>query len=83
VSFFNVIHEFLGKDKQLALRAQCGNMLCKRIFELKNPVFPLPEIVFCPPCTMRMNEGIQQWLHANTGKTKGNFHITEGYSRGD
>lgn len=74
------IPNLIGVDGKMIIRAQCAGFTCKRIFEVKNPVFPLPEAIICPDCEVRFNEGIVQFVHANSGRTKGGFHLTDGYS---
>lgn len=74
------IPALIGANGVMIVRALCGAFNCRRIFEAKNPVYPLPDTLICPQCEARFNEGIVQFVHANSGKTKGGYHLTDGYS---
>lgn len=74
------IPNIIGAGGKVIVRAQCAGLTCKRIFEVKNPVYPLPELLICSDCEERMNEGIVRFVHANSGRTKGGFHLTDGYT---
>lgn len=73
--FFHIEHG------RLVAKAQCQAFNCGRIFEIKHPDRPLPEMLVCPTCEQRFNWGIKEWLHANTGQVEGNFHLIDGYSK--
>jgi len=74
------IPNLIGANGKIIVRAQCGGFNCRKIFEVQNPVYPLPDTLICPDCEARFNEGIVRFVHANSGRTKGGFHLTDGYS---
>ena len=79
--FKDLVHFFDKKDGKLVFRVQCQAFNCSRIFELKNPHAVLPDVPVCPVCEQRFNQGIKEWVHSHTGKTKGNYHLIDGYSK--
>jgi hypothetical protein len=64
-----------GEPKRIT---KCGGFACGKFFEVRGSV--VPDIPICPTCAARINEGIVRNLHAHTGKIKGGFHATDGYS---
>ena len=61
---------------------KCGGFACNNVFQVRDSN-EKPCIFICNSCEEKFNQGIVEYVHANTGKTKGNFHLTDGYSKGD
>jgi hypothetical protein len=80
MSIVNNIRTYFSGGKLIA-KAKCGGFGCGKVFELTKPLNALPDILICPECEERFNRGITQWVHANSGRVGGNFHILDGYSK--
>lgn len=76
MNIFDEIRRVLGGKPALAVK--CGGLGCPNYVEVGDG--PQPDIHICKNCQNRMNEGIVQYLHAHTGKTRGGFHATDGYT---
>lgn len=56
---------------------QCGGFGCKNYIAVSEGRLK-PEVLICAKCQERINQGIVEWVHANTGKIRGSYHIIDG-----
>jgi hypothetical protein len=74
---FDMLKKYLGAKLTWV---KCGGFKCTNVFQVKEGEGK-PEIYICKSCQYRIDEGIVAFVHAGSGKLKGNFHIMDGYSK--
>jgi hypothetical protein len=73
---FDLLKKYLGAK---LIWVKCGGFRCNNVFQVRDDKGN-PDIYICKPCQQKFDEGIIMFVHANSGKLKGNYHITDGYS---
>jgi hypothetical protein len=74
---FDLLKRYLGAKTTWV---KCGGFNCTNVFQVRDEE-ERPAIYICRSCEHRINDGIVAFVHAGSGKLKGNFHIIDGYSK--
>jgi hypothetical protein len=82
MNIFSAIQKAIGGQRPNEILLKCSGFRCGKVFTMEASTRALPEHPICPTCEERFNVGIQQWIHAHSGHTTGNYHLLDGWDRG-